>query len=87
MKSEKINVCRARPFLGIQYTFVFPIILWFSYEFSLCAKVKVLYALEWILRFHSLNIGVISVCYKDFTNKVLETEEEFYFTTTKHFVF
>lgn len=81
MKSEKTNASRARHFLGIQYMFALLTIPWFNYKFSLCAKVNVLYAMEWIIRFLSLKIGVISLCYKDLNNRVLETQEEFYFTT------
>lgn len=80
-------VCSARHFLSIQYTFVFPVILWFNYEFSLCVKVNVLYALEQIIRFLSLKIGVIALCHKNLNNKVLEIQEEFYFATIRHFVF
>ena len=87
MKSEKINVCRVRHFLGILYMFVLLIILWFNYKFLLCAKVSMLYAMGWLIRFLSLRIGVISMCYKDLNNRVSEMQEEFYFTTGQAFWF
>lgn len=87
MKSEKINVCRVRHFLDILYMFALLIILWFNYKFLLCAKVNVLYAMGWLIRFLSLKIGVISMCYKDLNNRVSEMQEEFYFTTGQAFWF
>lgn len=86
VKSEKINVCRVRHFLDILYMFALHMILWFNYKFLLSAKANVLYAMGWLIRFLSLKIGVISMCYKDLNNRVSEMEE-FYFTTGQAFWF
>ena len=95
VKSEKINTCRARPFLGVQYMCAKLTVLRFNYKFSLCAKVNVLYAMRWIIRFLSLKIGVMFLHYKDLNSKVSETQEEvhlptdqaIWFLVTQHPVF
>lgn len=50
-------------------------------------RANVLYAIGCIIRFLRLKIGVITLCYKDLNNNVLEIQEEFYFTTRQAFCF